>query len=135
MSNWIILILFRPLFKVFPKTQFVGALLVASGAELIQQWRLLREALKTKPVIPSDLVARRLSVCMACPVFFDALKTCGSALPGGHRDPEGNMMGCGCHMPTAASVEHNCWSYDHNENPFYGWPRELNSFPHDEHGK
>lgn len=69
---------------------------------------------------------RRLRVCEACPVYFEALSTCGSPLRG-----DGKDLGCWCYMPAAAKFSNKtCWGDDNFDDFEYGWKRSgQNSTP------
>ena len=105
------------------RLQFIACLFIGAAYELLTQWRGLRAALKTKGTVPLEMVKARMESCRACPIFASALNSCGSPL----RDPK---VGCFCHMPTAASTQHNCWAYA--KRLPCGWMPELNSFPYEQ---
>lgn len=67
--------------------------------------------------------------CNRCPIYNRERKTCGTA-----RSPEDpafdpDALGCFCIMPVKAGHLENCYLYDES-NGRYGWPDELNSYPH-----
>ena len=117
----------RPLFRAHPRFQFFCALLTAGLGDMVEKWRGLREALKTGRAVGTRLVARRLSVCRKCPMYFAPLGTCGSPLFSFNIE---GFRGCHCHCETKAGTKTNCPAYDHFKGrTIVGWPAALNSFP------
>lgn len=116
--------------KRTPRLEFLCALIVAAIGELLEKWRGIRAALKTKAEVSEELAGLRMAVCEDCKIFFHPLRTCGSPLPGGARDiANGQMLGCACHMPHKARTEANCFMYERDRGQsLIGWPESLNSF-------
>jgi hypothetical protein len=115
--------------------RFIAAVIVAGVHDSLEKWRGLRAALKTQDEIHPSIKESRLIVCRQCPLYFNrfGLQTCGSPLPGGHRDEKGQPMGCFCDVNKKAGSAVNGWLYDHTRGEtILCWPKNLNSFPYDD---
>ena len=112
------------------KIQFVCALVVAAVADSLRKVKDFRAALKTKAMVDKEIREARYSQCVACPMFFRPLGTCGSPFRKSSID---GFDGCYCHCWTKAGTLANCAAYDHfNGQTIVGWPENLNSFPYEQ---
>jgi hypothetical protein len=126
----------QAILRRYPGAEFILAFTAASINALYGDWKRLRAQLKTKDEVTPELKSLRMEACRSCPIFFTPLQTCGSPFIAAQQGSA--PLGCSCHMPTKAATKSNCWYYDLHRDDFdesihFGWPKSLNSFPHEHH--
>lgn len=122
--------LLQPVFRAFPKTQFVAALTVAAVNDSWEKVKGIKEAMGAKQAVPDVVKQARLVTCPNCPIYFAPLGTCGSPLL--PKPKFGIPRGCFCHLEAAAGTRHDCWLFEHPEFGYdamrgHGWAFGLNS--------